>query len=246
MRIDTKRIVQVIKKNMPTILSITGAVGVVGTAAITAYETHKIDEIFAEDNLYIKKRTKKEKMEIATRIIPPVLTASATVAAILYSNKLNKKQQAQLMGAYLTLNQIHKAYKEKTAELYGEDSYDKIKEEIAKDSVEAVATDDGKTTFYDEYSNRTFRMTMLEFKDAVLEFSKQYILNGYACMNDLYSCLGLETTDLGAYIGWSELAGLDWYNYIWLDVELKPFVTEEGIECYVLSMPEATVDYQIF
>ena len=137
-----------IKKNAPTILSCLGVVGVVATTVMAVKATPKALTIIenAEEEKG-EKLSKWEKINVAGPVyIPSVITGVTTVACILGSNVISKRQQATLMSAYALLDNSYKEYRKKTDKLYGEDAGKQIRGEIAKDKYtgDDVSLDDDK------------------------------------------------------------------------------------------------------
>ena len=127
-----------VKKHGSTILTTLGVVGVIGTTVAAVKETPKA--------LMLLNEAKKEKGEELTVIekvkvagpvyIPSVIIGTSTIACIIGSNVLNKRHQAALLSAYTMLDQSYKEYKDKVIDLYGEETDEKIEEEISKGHVE--------------------------------------------------------------------------------------------------------------
>ena len=144
------KILKVIKKNSPTILSILACAGVVSTTVLAIKAVPKArhrqwaalekkekeyDTVYF-DNEPVKfnttQLTKKEAILASIpAYIPTAVSAAATMACILGANTLNKKAQASLMSAYMLANQHFNEYRKAAKEVYGEDADRKIKERIA-------------------------------------------------------------------------------------------------------------------
>lgn len=245
--IDSSKIY--LKRNSSTILTAIGAVGVLITSIMTAKATVKAFEIINEEECEKKRElTKKEMIVLAgPSYFPAILVGASTIACILGANVLNKRQQAMLSSAYAFVNASFKEYKNKVKELYGEEAHNNIINSIAiekaKDSHVAapyiggechLPMDDSEPRlFYDEFSERYFETTTEQVLEAEYHLNRNYILRGYANLNEFYEFLGLEKTDYGEVIGW---APLDEGMY-WIDFNHRKLVMEDGLECYVLEMP---------
>lgn len=144
-----------------TILTIIGAIGVVGTAIIAAKAAPKA--------LYLLEAAEEEKGEDLTVIekvkvagptyIPSVVTGAATIACIFSANVLNTRNQAALTSAYALLDNSYKEYKRKASELYGEDADKQITEAMVKDHYEEIEDDipsGDKLLFWDYTTCRYF------------------------------------------------------------------------------------------
>ena len=153
-----------LRRNSSTILTCIGAVGVVATAVMAVKATPKaLERIEEAEEEKGEKLTKLEVVNVAgPAYIPAVITGAATVACILGSNILNKRDQASLMSAYALLDNSYKEYKKKVEELYGEDANARIRAEIAKDKYtgdEELNDNDNTEQFFDFYSGRYFNST---------------------------------------------------------------------------------------
>lgn len=232
-----------LRRNSPTILTFLGAAGVVATSIAAAKATPKA--------MALLEKTKEEKGEELTKLemvkvagpayIPAVAIGASTIACIFGANALNKKTQASIMSAYALLDTSYKQYKSKVKELYGENSDQNVKKEIAKDKFKDndIHINNEKILFFDFYSLRYFESTerlVLKAENRVNELLKLY---GRASLNDFYESLGMPT----AYTGYE----------LWWNVQKCPSVEfthdittmDDGLECCVISMsvePECELD----
>ena len=249
-----------LKKNSSTILTCMGVAGVVGTAVMAVKATPKAMELIED--------AKKEKGEELTTLqtivvaapayIPSTLIGVGTIACIIGSNVLNKRQQAALTSAYIMLNRSYNDYKTKLIELYGKDTDDKIQQELMKDKIDSeppvISTgscfygstgleqvcDNEKALFYDTISERYFESTPLNVYAAEYHLSRNFILMGCVTPNDFYDFLGIPQTPDGDVIGWSMENG-----YCWLDFDHTKTIMEDGLICYSISpvfTPETEYD----
>ena len=243
-----------IKKNAPTILSCVGAVGVVATAIMAVKATPKALSLL-EDAKEEKgeELTKWEKVNTAGPVyIPTVITGLATVACILGSNVISKRQQATLMSAYALLDNSYREYKRKTDEIYGEDAGKNIRSEIAKDKYtgDEVSLDDGKELFYDFYSGRYFESTREAVIWAEYETNRAMFVNYAVGLNEFYNLLGLEELPEYESLGWScgQIEEMYWHPWIEFDHE-EAIIDEDsddngGMKCTIIYMPfDPFIDY---
>lgn len=231
-----------LKHHAPTILTCVGAVGVVATSVLTAKATTKASILLKEAEAQKGEELTKTEMLItaAPAYIPAVAVGVSTMACIFGANVLNKKKQASLISAYGMIDQTFKRYKHKVEELYGEGSDEEIRHAIADDNfVEVERKTDDTLLFYDEYSNRYFWKTMDEVKDAEYHFNRNFVLRGYAELNEFYEFLELEPTAYGATVGWSMEAGGAFYGYTWVDFYHEYHESEDpdAPSYYTIHMP---------
>lgn len=251
-------------RNASTILTVLGGVGVVATAVLAAKETPKA--------LWHIEDAKEEKGEelttwetvkaAAPAYIPAVVVGAGTLVCVFGANVLNKRSQAALTSAYALIDGAYKQYKDKLKELYGEEAHNKIVDAIAVEKAADVrvanynlcsycdlSIEDGTgetKLFYDEYSNRFFETTIERVINAEYHFNRNFVLRGYAYLNELYEFLGLEQTDYGSKVGWS----IDDDEIFWVDFNhRKALMDNDTLEAYIIETPwgpsvEAMADYQ--
>ena len=238
---------QFVKRNASTILTCIGATGVVATAVMVAKETPKALSLL-EDAKEKKgeELTKWEKVKIAGPVyVPSIVTGAATIACILGSNTINKRQQASLMSAYALLDSYYREYKKKVDELYGEEAGKHIREEIVKDKYtdDVSLSNNSKELFYDFYSGRYFESTKEAVMWAQYETNRAMFVNGAVCLNEYYEFLGLEQLLEYENIGWSCEQLEEMYLHPWIEFDYEKILIEEeseyseGIECTIIHLP---------
>lgn len=247
--VETMNAQQFIKRNGSTILTYLGGAGVIITAVAAVKATPKAMRLIEEaEKEKGEKLTKWETVKTAAvPYVPTILIGSATVACIFGANILNQKKQAALMSAYALLDRSYKDYKQKVKELYGEDSDQEIRSEIAKDRYEEEEFDDefedGKQLFYDEYSHRYFRATNEKVLQAQYEINKLLTTEGGASLNDYYNLLGVQITDYGDYVGWSAAQMYEMYWNAWLYFHYTRVDLEDGMECWIIDYTEPFAEF---
>ena len=240
-----------LKRNSSTILTCVGAIGVIATSVMAVKATPKammkLEEAKKEKG---DELTTSEKIVVAgPTYIPSIVAGVSTIACIFGANILNKRQQAALMSAYALLDNSYKDYKKKTQELYGKDADIRIRNEIAKDKCKEndLELGDDKLLFFDDYSGRYFESTMENVVKAEYELNRKISLWGGAYLNEFYEFLGIEPTDYGYFLGWSEggLMETSWVS--WLDFQHEKVVMDDGLECYIIRMAnEPMYDYEYY
>lgn len=229
-----------LKRNASTILTCVGAAGVVATTVMAVKATPKavsLLEMAKEEKG--EELTKLEKVQVAAPVyIPTVLIGASTIACIFGANALNRHQQASLMSAYALLDSSYKDYKNKVAELYGENADSQVKQEIAKDKYneDAYPVEDGKQLFYDDFSQRYFQATTEQVLTAEYELNRMLATDYGVFLNEFYELLGIDRTDYGDYLGWSTGELVDAYWYSWVDFSHTKVVMDDGLECTIISM----------
>ena len=102
-----------VKRNVSTILTGLGCIGVVATTITAVKATPKVLRLIEEaETKKGEKLTKWEKTRIAApTYVPSALIGLSTLACVVGSNILNQKAQASIMSAYALLDQSYKDYR---------------------------------------------------------------------------------------------------------------------------------------
>lgn len=238
------------KKALPYILSGLSIAGVVATAIFSAKATAKALE-------HVEERDDTWKC-----YIPTALTAIATALCIIGNGILNKKQQASLVAAYTLLASNYKKYREKTKEICGEETDQKIicsidveepkKEIIFNPGVVLPASldwgiDEEETQhlFYEAFGKRYFTSTADKVRLAEMMMCNNLYSNGWVSINDFYRYLGLETVTGGDEIGWCVCDGcfIEFDHY-----KSKLEDAPDGLEALVIDyiwIPEPEASYNL-
>ena len=227
-----------IKRNSSNILTAIGGAGVVVTAVMAVKATPKalylLEEAEAEKD---EKLTKFETFKTAAPVyIPSVLMGVTTVACIFGANILNKRHQASLMSAYAVLNTSYKEYKNKVAEMFGEDAEQEIEEEIMKDHIGEASQTEIEHLFYDAYSGRYFEATLHKVQAAEYQLNRHLISHDYVLVNHWYEFLGLEPIEKHEKLGWSTFMNFDTYWESWIDFTHNKRTTEDGREYTMITL----------
>lgn len=208
-----------LKHKTPTFLTFLGAVGVVATAVLASMETPKALRLLKEaSDEKGEELSKLETVTIAAPVyIPSILTGAATITCIFGANVLNQRQQASLASAYALLNNYHKEYRNKLIELHGEEADEEVRTAMAREHCDyhqiGLDTPDGKVLFYDEISGESFYRYEREIMDAEYHLNRNFVLRGYASLNEFYQFLGLPKTEYGDSVGWTVTDGYSWIDF---------------------------------
>lgn len=226
-----------IRKYSPVALSCVASAGVVVTAIAAAKATPRAVALVYADSR--KKHdgdpyayTKKEAFIAAWKCyIPAVAFGASTIACIMGANALNRRQQAALTSAYALVQSSYKEYKDKLKELYGEEAHNAIIDSIANDFGEGMEPEVSRT-FYDSFSQRYFESTIEKVIQAEYHLNRNFMFAGVIPLNDFYEFLGLEKTELGDAVGWSNCNG----DIYWIDFNHHRLTLDDGMEIYVIDM----------
>ena len=159
------------KSSISTILTCLSGIGVVATTILAVKATPKAVRLCEE--LRENKEDEPTKLEYAKVAwkcyIPAFAVGVSTIACIFGANVLNKRSQAALMSAYALLDSSYKGYKKKVKDIYGNDAYNNIKNEIARDNYKEISEseDDECKLFFDFNTLKYFRAPMSEILQKV-------------------------------------------------------------------------------
>lgn len=152
----------VLSKHAPTILTVAGTAGFIGTTVLASKATLKLEETVAEEaSLLVKvhetqeegKLTDKDathdKVVLYTRMVtklgklyaPALILGAASIAALATGHGIMLKRNASLAAAYAAVDQAFKSYKKKVEAKFGKDA---VLEAISVPTEELVV--DGETT----------------------------------------------------------------------------------------------------
>ena len=213
---------KVVHENSPAILTAIGVAGTITTAVLSGKAAVKATDRITADmirrDLYNSKHgeqalvepTLKEKFILTWDcFLPPVLTCTTTVAAIVLSNRIGTRRTAAMAAAYSLSERAFTEYKEKVYEHVGKNKERKIQDEIAQDQIKRnpplndmiiVGSD---VIFHEAFTGRYFKSNMEDVKQAVNRINHHMINNFSADLNDFYDFVGLDRTDMGDLLGWN-------------------------------------------
>ena len=240
-----------LKKNGGTILAIGASVGVVLTAIETGKASTKAQKLIEKNTIAIdcenygpSAYTTEQKVKDCWKLyLPAAALGAGTIACILGSNALNKKQIASLTAGYMALGKAYQEYRREVAQHIGAEH----EKEIYKDaqSVLKKPTPDmveDKLLCYEPISKRYFHTTEAALLEAFYSLNRDFALNGYASMNDLYNYLGLDYIPEGDLKGWcADYLAADW-EYFWIDFSYLKQKTDDGLEVYYVEAYQEPID----
>ena len=188
------------------------------------------------------KLTAKEVLKIAWRPYLPVVIAYAiAVPCTIVSNKVVNKKYAALATAYTISEAALQEYQDKTREIIGEKKAKEIQESVNADKVQKtytgsnqiIITDKGESLFFEPISGRYFKSNWNDISKAANDLNADAIasITGHITLNDWFSALGLEESDIGEEIGWSLIDG----SNSLIDIEISSHLTKDNIPCGAIS-----------
>ena len=244
----TKTCARFLHKHGGTILAVAASVGVVATAIETGRATTKakhlleVDEALRtynedEQGIVEEPPTKKQIVLMCWKAyVPAAILGGGTIACILGSNALNKKQIASLTAAYMALGKTYQEYRRQVAEHVGAEQEREIWKDAHADDEDFVKMkSEEKLLCYEPISERYFHATEAELLTAFYEVNHDFATNGYIALNDFYGYLNLDFVPALNGRGWSmDYLGAMWENY-WIDFSYVKQQTDDGLEVYYVS-----------
>lgn len=246
---NTEQVGYFIKRNMPTILSIGAAIGVVVSNVLTnkasIKATLKIDEVEKKKH---RELTFIEEVKVVAPIYAPsIVVGAATIGCIFGSNFLNKKQLAALAGAMSLLQANFKRYRDEVVHEVGkekeEDIWKASRTPVTKtvSEKESRFTDTtGLTFFIDSLTDEGFYTDKATVESAILKLNRKLQMNPNqtVTLNEFRNDLDLHATNFGNIVGWSKI-DVDEYDTVdtWIDIQLVPFENSDGYYIRYLDLP---------
>lgn len=225
-----------VKSNSSLLLTVGAVVGLGTTVYFVARGQMRADDILAERGKMVDledKETKivpgkKEVFDLTWQCyIPAAISTGVTLACIIGSQVISRKQIIGLMGTVGALTASRNQLEEAIREKYGDDALKELKKRMTmKQSdpeektvfvrVIAEETGNGDLLCYEGYSGRWFRSSREAVEEAEKTYNHELKENHYSSFNDLYDLFGIEESHFG-----------NEYGYV--DTEHESIVDERGV-----------------
>lgn len=238
-------------------LALIGAIGVGITAVMTAKATPPaIKAVEAAEKKKGEELTKVETALAAAPVYAHAIGAGiTTVACIIGSTVVSYKAQASLVGAYACLDRLHKDYRGKVRELFGDCADQQVMTAISPEETKRVVLNaeclcencclsdeepGEKVLFYDTLTERYFTSTVEQVICAEYHLNRNYALGGHVSVLEWLEFLGLDPDEgeLEASIVDSEVWSVDDCDGLyWIDFNHRKVRMDDGLECYIIETP---------
>lgn len=226
-------------KAMPTILTISGVVGVIGTSVLSGKASIKAYRIIKNEKDVSKEEFIRKVLPV---YIPTTIAGLVTIGCIIGSSifyKRNITALTALAGLFhkKILNKEFEPVKKKYDEQWFEVAWF-----ITEDDKDEVLL------FSDMYRGRIFQSTKNLVLQAQYHLNRNFALKGYANINEFYDFLGLASVnkkekEMYEHLGWSFEKGVE-DGYSWIDFKWNETDIGDGTMCYVIDYPfKPSVDY---
>lgn len=232
-----------LSKHSPEILMGIGITGLVTSTVLAVRSTPKALKLIEKkkEELQVDKLTAVDTVKTTWKCyIPAAATSISSIACIIGANTVHARRNAMLATAYKLSEKAFIEYKDKVVETIGEKQEKVIKEKIAQDRIdnnpvsksEVIITEKGNTLCYEELSGRYFRSDIGKIKASINDLNRRMLSEMYISLNDLYSELGLECTQLGRLLGWNIDKG-------YIKPIFSAHLADDGTACVSLDFEEA-------
>jgi hypothetical protein len=231
--------------NSPMLLTAFGVVGTVTTAYLAGKASFRASEILAQAEYEATEDLElREKIDLTWRLyVPTVSSGVLTVCAIIGSNYVSTRRAAAMATAYAIAERAFDEYRDKVTERLGEKKEQKIRDEVAQDSVtnnpvsklEVHGESMGDILCYDLYSGRYFYSDMESLRRIQNDVNHAVLNNMYAPLSDFYDRIGLDRTGYSEEIGWN----VDKL----LELRFSATISDDGRPCMVVDFATAPIRY---
>ena len=239
-----------LRRSSPTILTVLGIAGVVGTTVMAIKATPKAMKLIKakKDELNTDKLTPTELVQTTWKCyIPSALIGAGTIVCIIGIGVMDKRNQAALTSAYAMLNESYKQYRQAAKKVYGEDADNKIHAEMAKDARVAsyewgyqvynmdMDPESEQLLFYELTTKKYFTTTMAAVLNAQYHVNRNLAVRGDCSLNEYLSFLGIDGVDKGDEMGWDISYMVEEMDSYWLDFDNQKTTLEDGLECITID-----------
>lgn len=234
------------RKNSPVILTVTAAVGVVGTAVLSTKAGSQISRDIDSEQFGrhpgVPSRTKTQIAKDTWRAwVPPVVSGTLTITSIVLLHTTHARRYAALAGLYTAGAVAFNEYRDSVQAMASKKTMEAIQDDVAEKAVARAETTEthirdaigGDTLVYDGFSGRVFKSDIETIRQKVNTFNEVVLHSDSASVNEFYCLLGLEGIQAGEDVGWRCDTGLLTIGYqsiltqegkpaLYLDYETKP------------------------
>lgn len=224
-------------ENASTALTAGGVVGTVATAVLSVRAGMKAQQIISQEEqerveaarlttpegetIEIVMMTKTEKAtKIWPHFIPPVVTGTGTIAAIIMADRMSAKKAAALAAAYGVAQGQLDEYKAKMLEKLGVQKSEKAQAEMADERMQNSKASPSQVIIigenvlcYDQPTDRYFQSSMEQVRTAENKANREVLERGYYGASEFYNELGLEGTTWSDDVGWTKPFQLE-YSHV--------------------------------
>lgn len=225
-----------LKRNGSTLLTIASGIGFITTLYFAIRNTPKAierkEEAEKENPDHELTTIEIVKAEIP-EYIPTIISGVGTLACMIGSNVLSRKQQANLTTALIALQQTFDTYKDRVDDICGKGTSRFVEKSVEETDDDSVPPWDEKQTFYISEYGKFFDTTLEKVYEAEYHLNRNFALRGYTTINEFFDFLGLEHVENGDDTGWSDYIGETVYGYKWIDFRHRYYRQNDMLICEI-------------
>lgn len=236
---DISKIIDNSKKkltdNAPEILVGLGLAGMLTSTIMAVKATPKAMDIIKEEEEYLNRElSKAEKIKLVWKsYVPAGVGYCASAALIIKANDVNNTRSAMFAGAYKLSEQALMDYKEKVIETLGEEKEREISDAVIREKrystpASEVIYGTGQCLCHDPLSGRYFNSDMDKIRRVENELNYRLMKENMVSLNEFYTELGMDCTEMGFKYGWNIDDGL-------IEVRFTSTITDDNKLCLVVS-----------
>lgn len=237
-----KKIRKGIIKHESEILIATGITGMIWSTVMAVKSTPKAMKLIEQrkkelEYLENEKLSVKETVKTTWKLyLPSIITTTLSAGCIITSNCINTRRNAALATAYALSERTLTTYRDKVIETIGDSKEKEIREKISQDAVvnnpitnsQVIIASKGNTLFMDSISGRYFRSDIDKIRKAINEMNRRINLQNYVSLDEFYSEIGLDSTNISNNVGWNLDSGL-------IDIKFDTCMADNDEPCIVLD-----------
>lgn len=234
--------IESVKKNLsdhsPELLLGFGIAGMASSVVMAVKATPRAIELLEDkEDILDRDLTKIEMVKVAWKpYIPAAIGFSVSAACLISANSINAKRNAMLATAYHISERALTEYVDKVVEVVGEEKEREIRDAVSRDRMksdpasnkEVIVTGGGDVLCYDTISGRYFKSSVDVLRRAENRVNKVMFSENYIPLNDFYAEVGLDSVEVGDYIGWNISDGL-------IDLFFTTQMADDGTPCVVVN-----------
>lgn len=223
-----KSMMKNVGKASPLVLSLFGVAGVICTAVLSAKCTPKAQKLLEEKYRELDSDTQLSPIKKAVVMAPAYLPAAGvgaiTIAAIVSSNLLSRRQNLSLAATCTLLQRNFRDYKAKVKELFGEDADAKVVKEISKEKFNLEAVQHKAKAgmaemflWFEPNTGQWFWETEAAVIQAEYEVNRQISKNAFCSLMEYCNLLEITAPDGSENVGWDYQDFQENWDTYWVD-----------------------------